>query len=119
MLGRLICGGAFIAVLRNRVRDADPILKQLARQGEWTALSPLGTLFACRIACAVTLFLGSLNRGRHTVSSRVVPPRVERAGLGRSLDRPYRPELDGARAVPQHGAHAGTRLLRLHPARRF
>ena len=38
---------------------------------------------------------------------------------GEAVDRPYRHDLDGARAVPQHGAHAGARLLRLHPARRF
>ena len=56
MLGRSTCGGAFITILRTRVRTADPILKQLARQREWTALSPLGTLFACRIASAFTLF---------------------------------------------------------------
>src|SRR5260221_11463595 len=31
-----------------------------------------------------------------TVSSCLVPPRIERPGLGRTMDRPYRRELDGA-----------------------
>jgi alkanesulfonate monooxygenase SsuD/methylene tetrahydromethanopterin reductase-like flavin-dependent oxidoreductase (luciferase family) len=34
------------------------------------------------------------------------------------VDR-HRHDLDGARTVPEHGAHAGARLLRLHPARRL
>jgi hypothetical protein len=34
--------------------------------------------------------------------------RDQRAGLGQAVDRTYRPDLDDARAVPEHGAHPGT-----------
>src|SRR5215218_3179581 len=59
MLGRATCGGAFITILRIRVRTVDPNVKQLARQCEWTALPPLGTLFACLTSSAFHSFRGA------------------------------------------------------------
>src|SRR4051812_44728174 len=101
MLGRSICGGAFIAILRRRgFKSLTTNLKQLARQCERIEIPSLGTVFACWFPSAVTV--GSPDLGRHTVSSRLVSTRFERASLGRGLDRPYRPDLDGTRAVPEH-----------------
>ncbi len=67
-------------------------------------------------ACLKLIGAGERTDGGEAVSPWLVPARLQRAGLGRELDRPYRHHLDGARAVRRHGAVPGTRLLRLRAA---
>ena len=50
------------------------------------------------------------------VPSWPVPAGVQRAGLGRALDRAHRRDLDAAQIVHRRGASAGAGVLRLHSA---
>ncbi len=79
----------------------DPAVSCVSRRA---TLSPKP---AFRVRSGINRYGGEIVGGgqdAEAVSPRVVLARLERPGLGRGLDRPYRRELDGARAVPEHGA---------------